>query len=131
MKKYILLSCAFLFIGATLTLAQTTKKETSAVKIEGYYFHMSTRCVTCKAVESEAKKDLEQLYGSKATFQTINLEEDASKVLADQFNISGQTLLIVIGDKKTNLTNEGFLYALKNPEKFKTALKQKVDGLLK
>ncbi len=92
---------------------------------------MSTRCVTCKTVEAEAKKDLESLYGEKVNFQAINIEDDANKVITEKLKISGQTLLIVKGDSKINLTNEGFLYAVNKPEKFKSIIKEKVDGLLK
>ena len=113
---------------------QTAKKETksaASAKVEAYYFHMSTRCVTCKAVEAEAKKNLEALYGDKVTFQAVNIEDDASKAIVEKLKISGQTLLLVKGDTKINLTNEGFMYALNNPEKFKSIIKEKVDGLLK
>ena len=116
------------------SFAQDSKKTTQSsqsVKVEAYYFHMSTRCVTCKTVEAEAKKDLESLYGEKVNFQAINIEDDANKVITEKLKISGQTLLIVKGDSKINLTNEGFLYAVNKPEKFKSIIKEKVDGLLK
>lgn len=134
MKKIILLSFILTLMSGLLCNAQTAKKENKSAasdKVEAYYFHMSARCVTCKAVEAEAKKDLESLYGEKVNFQAINLEDDASKAIAEKLKISGQTLLIVKGDKKINLTNEGFMYARNNPEKFKTIIKEKVDGLLK
>jgi hypothetical protein len=112
------------------TSAKTTQTSTSA-KVEAYYFHLTTRCITCKAVEAEAKKDLEALYGGKVTFQAINIEDDASKAIVAKLKIEGQTLLLVKGETKINFTNEGFLYARNNPEKFKSIIKEKVDGLLK
>lgn len=123
-----------LVMSDLLCSAQTSKKTTqssASAKVEVYYFHMSTRCVTCKAVEAEAKKDLEALYGEKVNFQAINLEDDANKAITEKLKISGQTLLIMKGDTKINLTNEGFMYARNNPEKFKSIIKEKVDGLLK
>jgi hypothetical protein len=134
MKKIILLSFVLMLMSTLLCNAQTTKKETksdASAKVEAYYFHMSTRCVTCKAVEAEAKKNLESLYGGKVTFQAINIEDDASKAIVEKLKISGQTFLLVKGDTKINLTNEGFMYARNNPEKFKSIIKVKVDGLLK
>ena len=71
------------------------------------------------------------LYGGKVNFQVVNLEDAKNKAIVEKLKISGQTLLIVKGDSKINLTNEGFLYAVNNPEKFKSILKTKVDGLLK
>lgn len=117
-------------------LSQTKTRTTSSDKIEAYYFHFSTRCVTCKAVEAEAKKDLETLYPDMTkqgnlSFQAINLDDASSKAIAEKLKISGQTLLLVKGTQKINITNEGFLYANTNPEKFKSIIKEKVDGLLK
>jgi hypothetical protein len=134
MKKIILFSFTLILMSSHLSIAQTSIKVTessASAKVEAYYFHLSTRCVTCKAVEAEAKRNLESLYGGKVTFQAINIEEDANKTIVEKLKISGQTLLLVKGDTQINLTNEGFLYAMNNPEKFKTIIKEKVDMLLK
>jgi len=134
MKNIAFLSLALLMIlGVGSCTAQTENKvmaENTSDKVEAYYFHFSSRCVTCKTVEAEAKADLESLYNGKITFQAINLDDDSSKVLAEKLQISGQTLLLVKGDTKINLTNEGFMYARSNPEKFKSIIKEKVDGLI-
>jgi hypothetical protein len=108
---------------------QTAAKTAGAATIEAYYFHNTTRCITCKTVEAEAKADLQSLYGSGVTFQSLNLEETSTKAIAQKLNVSGQTLLIIKGNKKVDLTNEGFLYARTNPKKFKALIKEKVDAL--
>jgi hypothetical protein len=119
--------------------AQTTNKETVVTtatdKIEAYYFHMSSRCATCKAVEEVTQQHLSELYPelvkqSKITFKSINLEEAEGKALAAKLRISGQSLIIVKGDKIENITNQGFMYARSNPDKLKTIIKEKVDALL-
>jgi hypothetical protein len=125
------------FIACT---SQTSNKEVkvplnNSDKIEAYYFHFTARCVTCRTIEAKAKENLEVLYPNQVkqgliTFQSINLEEDSSKPLAEKLGISGQTLLFVKGDQKINLTNEGFMYAVAKPEKFKEIINEKVDGLL-
>lgn len=133
MKKIQLFSISILLLMSSFfCTAQTTKKGTtvSGNQIEAYYFHNATRCVTCKTVEAEAKADLINLYGDQVTFKALNLEDDATKPIAEKLKVSGQTLLIVKGDQKINLTNEGFLYAVTNPAKFKTIIKAKVDPLL-
>lgn len=134
MKKAILLSFVLMMIMSSFTgFTQTQKKETkgsAASKVEAYYFHNTTRCITCKTVEAEAKSDLESLYGKQVSFQALNLEDDATKAVADQLQVSGQTLLIVKGDQKINLNNEGFMYARTNPTKFKSIIKKKVDKLM-
>lgn len=115
---------------------QKVTKTASTDQIEVYYFHLTSRCITCKTVEAEAKQDIENLYPEmvkqgEMSFQSINLEDASSKVLAEKLQISGQTLLLVKGSTQINITNEGFMYARTNPEKFKTIIKKKVDTLLK
>jgi hypothetical protein len=112
-----------------------TAKLVSSGKVEAYYFHFSNRCVTCKTVESEAKLNIETLYPEQVkqglvSFQAINLDEGSSRDIAKELQVSGQTLLIVKGDQKFNITNEGFMYARTNPEKFKSIIKEKIDPLL-
>ena len=112
--------------------AQTSKKEStvSGNQIEAYYFHYNARCMTCKKVEAEAKADLLNLYGDKVNFKSLNLEDDATKPIAEKLKVSGQTLLIVKGLQTVNLTNEGFLHAVANPAKFKSIIKAKVDPMI-
>jgi hypothetical protein len=113
--------------------AQTTKKDAtknSSDKIEAYYFHFTARCMTCRTVESQAKEDIESLYGGKVSFQAVNLDDASSKAIAEELKVYGQTLLIVKGDTKIDLTNEGFMYAVHQPEKLKKVIKEKIDGLL-
>jgi len=130
MKNILVLSFAMMMLMSSfICTAQTQKKETASTQIEAYYFHNASRCVTCKTVEAEAKADLESLYGSQVTFKALNLEDDATKPIAKKLNVSGQTLLVVKGNKKVNLTNEGFMYARTNPKKFKSIIKEKVDAL--
>jgi hypothetical protein len=114
-----------LFLAPAFAFSQTS------TKIEAYYFHNKTRCTTCKTVEAEAKADLKELYGEKVTFQALNLEEKSTDAIAEKLKVSGQTLLVVKGDKQVNLTNEGFLYAVNDPAKFKKIIKEKVDPLVK
>lgn len=135
MKKIQLFSISIVFLICSFSVnAQTAKKETAIStvnKVEAFYFHNTSRCVTCKTVEAEAKADLESLYGKQVTFTALNLEEDTTKPIADKLKVSGQTLLLVKGDQQVNITNEGFLYARTNPAKFKKIIKEKVDKLLK
>ena len=104
-------------------------------KIEAYYFHFTARCMTCRTIEARFKENLESLYPNQLqqgliTFSTVNIEEPENKALAEKLGVSGQTLLIVKGKKKINLTNEGFMYAVVKPEKFREIINENVDGLL-
>ncbi len=135
MKKTLLSLLLLMICIVSTTLFAQNKTQVQAAKstvaISGYYFHFTSRCVTCKAVEAEAKKDLAELYGNRSTFQSLNLDDKSSEPMAEKLNVSGQTLLVVVGGKQVNLTNEGFMYARSNPTKFKAIIKEKVDALLK
>jgi hypothetical protein len=140
MKTYRLIIALSLMVPFIACTAQPSKKEVkgsanNSDKIEAYYFHFTARCTTCKTIEAKAKENLETLYPNQfkqglITFQSINLEEASNKPLAEKLGVSGQTLLLVKGDQKINLTNEGFMYAVAKPEKFKEIINEKVDGLL-
>ena len=127
MKKIQLLSITIVLLFVSfMSNAQTV----NTTKVQAYYFHNQVRCETCKTVESEAKLNLKELYGDKVSFQALNLEDKAAQELAKKLKVSGQTLLVVNGSKQINLTNEGFLYAVTNPVKFKSIIKEKVDPLV-
>ncbi len=140
MKTYRLIIALLLITPFIACTAQPSKKEVKTTannsdKIEAYYFHFSARCVTCRTIETKAKENLETLYPNQVkqgliTFQSVNLEEASGKPLAKKLGVSGQALLIVKGDQKINLTNEGFMYAMVKPEKFKEIINEKVDGLM-
>jgi hypothetical protein len=110
-------------------------KATTSQNIEVYYFHMSRRCPTCLAVESESEAALKKLYpqqmeSGQITFKSLDLEEEANEPLATKLQVSGQTLLIVKGDEKIDLTGDGFTYARTNPEKLQEKIKSAIDPLL-
>jgi hypothetical protein len=140
MKTYRLIIAFLLMVPFIACTAQPSKKEvkssaSNSDKIEAYYFHFTARCMTCRTIEAKAKENLETLYPNQfkqglITFQSVNLDEASSKPLAEKLGVTGQTLLFVKGDQKINLTNEGFLYAVGKPEKFKEIINEKVDGLL-
>jgi len=140
MKHLILWSFALLLLLGNLPCnAQSAKKEeTKAVvkgKVEVVYFHFTRRCMTCNAVEAEAKKALEALYApqvkaGKITFKSINLDEPSSKTAAEKWAAEGQGLLIMGGGKRMDLTSQGFMYAVNNPERLKAELKKVIDPLL-
>jgi hypothetical protein len=137
MKTIRLLLLVVLVIPFLSVSAQTVSNENSSnEKIEAYYFHFTARCMTCRTVEERAKENLGDLYPNmmktgEITFQAANLNEPSGEALAKKLGVSGQTLLIVKGTKQINLTNEAFLYAVTNPEKYKAVIKDKVDELLK
>ena len=122
--------------NATVNKDGNAGSELNPAGIMVYYFHNERRCATCVAVEDETKKALNELYAARMksgeiTFQSINLEEKSGENLANSLKVAGQTLLIVSGNKQTDLTDKAFLYARSNPEKLKAEVKKAVDAALK
>ena len=129
MKMIRLLVAIALLVPFFAGNAQTGNKEKSINgTIEAYYFHFTTRCVTCRTVEERAKENIGDLYPEQVkagtiTFQAANLNDETGEILAKKLGVSGQTLLLVKGSKQVNLTNEAFLYAVTNPDKYKKIIK--------
>ncbi|MDZ7742147.1 MAG: nitrophenyl compound nitroreductase subunit ArsF family protein [Bacteroidota bacterium] len=115
--------------------AQSSKNDESpsakkADDVQVYYFHYARRCASCRTVEKESKKAVEELYGDKVSFSNVNLDTPEGEQIGEAIGVSGQTLLINKGNTKIEITNEGFMYSRNNPEKLKQIIKEKIDPLL-
>jgi hypothetical protein len=139
MKKVIFLSFAlFMLMGSFIANAQNAKKQEAkkaiTPKVEVYYFHFSQRCATCHAVEDNSKLAVTSLYPEQVkageyTFKGVNLDEATSKSIAEKLSIGGQTLLVISGDKKIDITTKAFLYA-HDPIKIKAEIKMAIEKVL-
>ena len=105
-------------------------QDKKVAKVTVYYFHTNTRCVTCRTVESEAKMNVEELFGENVQFIAVNLDEKAGEAKAKELGVNSQMLLVVKGDEKIELTTQGFMYARTDPEKFREIMKEKIQPLL-
>jgi hypothetical protein len=139
MRKLFFVSFVLITLAGISCNARPNQKPEPVVSgssdIEVYYFHMTMRCTTCKTVEAEARKNVEMLYAEqvktgKISFTALNLEEATGKSMGEKLGVNSQTLLIVKGDLKINITNEGFLYAVSQPMKFTEIMKSKIDPLI-
>ncbi|MFW5886904.1 MAG: nitrophenyl compound nitroreductase subunit ArsF family protein [Bacteroidota bacterium] len=136
MKQVKFLTILLLSLGMNISCSsQTNKKESSprdseSGKVDVYYFHYTRRCATCNTVENVSKEAVAELYGGKVNFTEYNLDEEEGKSRGEEIGVSGQTLIIVAGDTKINITNEGFMNARSNPEKLKQIIKDKIDPLI-
>lgn len=142
MKKIALL--LLLITGITGTsFCETGSNENSGgpILVTGknvtvFYFHFTRRCTTCNNVEKISKETVEQQYAAKVqsgevAFKSVNLDEKEGEAIGAKYKIEGQTLIVISGDKRVDLTDKGFLYANNSPEKLKAAIKKAVDGMLK
>ncbi|MGE4433024.1 MAG: nitrophenyl compound nitroreductase subunit ArsF family protein [Bacteroidales bacterium] len=104
-------------------------QEPTSDELQAYYFHFSRRCVTCEAVESVSSNALKAMLGSDFQLKSLNLDEATTAALANKLGVSGQTLLLVKGEKQVDLTNEAFMNARSNPDKLTEALASAVEVL--
>jgi hypothetical protein len=108
----------------------TMVQAQSNTDVKAYYFHATRRCATCEAVESVTKDALKEYYGDKVVFTSINNEKEKDNSLIEKYKISGQTLLIIKGDKVVNLTNDAFMNARTKPDKLKAKIKATIDSMI-
>jgi hypothetical protein len=140
MRKLVIISFVLMAIVGNSCKTRNNQVQVPVASINGdvevYYFHMTTRCATCLTIEAEARKNVEMLYTDlfkegKISFTPLNLEGATGKAMGERLGVNSQTLLIVKGDQKINITNEGFLYAVSQPQKFTEVMKSKIDPLVK
>ena len=117
------------------------KKDTENIvaavsgKIEVYYFHYTRRCVTCENVEENTKLAIENINkkrvgGDAIVYHVLNLDDVASKGVADKFKIGGQSLIVTMADKKVDITGNAFINA-KSPAKIEEEISKATNKLLK
>lgn len=139
MKRVILfISILVIGIASISCNNQGNKKEvaqaltTSNVNI--YYFHFTRRCATCMAVEENARRAVEELYPNEVqageySFTSLNLDEATPKEIANELGVGGQSLMVVRGDKKIDITSAAWM-AAHDPEKMKSEIKSGIDKVL-
>lgn len=131
LKSIILTVFVILFcFSGNLLAGNSVQKDGEKTTV--YYFHNTRRCPTCMAIESVTidviqKEYSEALENGNIVFETYNAEEEANKELVKKLNVTGSALIVVTGDEKLDLTSKGFMYALKEPEKLKKALREALN----
>ena len=137
MKKLYLVFFALAMFSLQLSCSgQTNPKQTGneseiASQVGVYYFHFERRCSTCISVEENSKKAVEELYPEQVKtgeyfFKAVNLDKASGKEIGDNMGIGMQTLVVVHGNKKVDITGEGFMY-VNNYERLKSEVKKAVD----
>jgi len=139
MKQFALLvSVLAIFFGSISCNNQGNKKEPaqaiSSSDVNVYYFHFTRRCATCMAVEENARKAVEALYPNEVKtgeflFTALNLDEANTKQIADKLGVGGQSLMVVHGDKKIDITSAAWLSA-HDPDKMKVEIRSGIDKVL-
>ncbi len=105
-------------------------------KVEVFYFHFTRRCMTCNNVEKVSKEAVEKQFAAQVkrgeiTFLSVNLDEKDGQAIGAKHKVEGQSLIIISGDKRVDLTDKGFMYANNSPEKLKAEIKKVVESMIK
>jgi len=141
MKRFVLTGLSLMMVLVYFScMGQAEQKQDKAAseitaQVGVYYFHFSRRCNTCVAVEENSKKAVEAMYPEQVKsgeyfFQAVNLDEESGKEIGEKMDIGMQALVVVHGDKKIDITGEGFMYA-QDIEKLKAEIKKAVEKALK
>ncbi len=132
--KSILVLLILIFTAYAGKAEMNQPNELKEAKTVVYYFHNTRRCPTCMAIEKTAKAVLAEpaFAGEKGKgeliFESYNAEEVANKKLVEKMGVTGSSLIVVKDGKKTDLTSKAFMYALKQPEKLKKALRSAIGN---
>jgi hypothetical protein len=86
------------------------------------------------AVEENARNAIASLYPNEVktgeySFTSLNLDEASTKEIAGRLGVGGQSLMVVHGDKKIDITSAAWLVA-HNPDKMKAEIKSGIDKVL-
>jgi hypothetical protein len=137
MRTFIFLIFMLIFPGisacgqSTAGVQQSGVNPESADIIEVYYFHFTRRCVTCVNVQKATEKVLkdhykEELESGTIVYHEVNLSDPESREIAQRLGVGGQSLLVTSGDRKYDLTMQGFMLASRDYNEFKATLEEAI-----
>ena len=144
MKKYSFYLALILILG--LVSCNNSKneqapdtKEIADNVIEVLDFHSTHRCMTCTTIEEKTRAMLAESYAKEMkngviTFQTINVDEESNKELAEEFAAYGTALFLHViknGEStQVDLTNFAFMSAMNEDGSFEDGLKTEIEKAL-
>ncbi len=116
------------------TTAENSKVQPGAIRV--FYFHGSIRCHTCVSVDENTHQYLQELFPVKMdkgeiVFRSVNIDKDERPDLVKKYEIYGQTLLFIKGNKVIDKTDDAFQYVTTDSEKWKQIVKQTINDLIK
>ena len=98
------------------------------------------RCITCRAIETNTKALLDNLYSKeiasgRIVYRIIDISQKKNGPIADKYEVTWSSLFVngwKSGQEKVNnMTEFSFANAKSHPDKFKNGIKDKIDELLK
>lgn len=104
--------------------------------VEVLYFHGKQRCITCNTIEKLTNEVLntnfaKEVKDNKIILHIIDISKKENEKIADKYEVTWSSLILVKGVRTKNLTELGFTYAKNSPDVFKAGLKSEIEKLLK
>jgi len=142
MKYLNLLLFAFLLVFTACKRQDNSKTITTtdaSTKIEVIDFYGTHRCVTCEAIEANAKYTVETYFedevkAGKVEFKTVNVDNEKNYEVAERFEATGTALFINVikGGKEQHIDLTNFAFAKgRDKDAFSIELKEKINEQLK
>ena len=134
MKRNLLFVVMSLF--AMVALAQTKVKD----HVEVMYFHGKQRCVTCMAIEKNAREVVEKDFANekksgKVVFKVVDISTPEGAKIAKDYRVTWSSLFVNGWkngkEKRNDMTQFAFKNARKNADEFKKGVNVKIKELMK
>lgn len=119
--------------------SKTITTDQTATLVEVIDFYGTHRCVTCEAIEANAKYTVDTYFSQevkdgKIEFKTINVDDKNNYDIAERFEASGTALFINVikNGEETHIDLTNFAFSKgRDKEAFSKELKSKINGALK
>lgn len=134
MKRNLLFVVMSLF--AMVALAQTKVKD----HVEVMYFHGKQRCVTCMAIEKNARDVVEKDFANekksgKVAFKVVDISTPEGARIAKDYRVTWSSLFVNSWkngkEKRSDMTQFAFKNARKHADEFKKGVSGKIKELMK
>ena len=134
MKRNLLFVVMSLF--AMVALAQTKVKD----HVEVMYFHGKQRCVTCMAIEKNAREVVEKDFANekksgKVAFKVVDISTPEGARIAKDYRVTWSSLFVNSWkngkEKRSDMTQFAFKNARKHADEFKKGVSGKIKELMK
>jgi hypothetical protein len=89
---------------AQTAAAATAQPQGSDSKVIAYYFHVTVRCTTCRAIEGYSREVVEQKFGAEIAkgrlqYKLVNVQLSENKHFVKDYQLFTKSLVLVRFDK--------------------------------
>ena len=137
----VLVMCLFMIVFASCNAkVGKSSKDSGKDRVEVLYFHGKQRCLTCNAIEKNAKEAVDanfakELKAGTVVFRVIDISDEKNEKIADKYEVTWSSLIVSKWkdgrEQSVNMTDFAFGNARNNPDKFKSTLVEKIQKMLK